>query len=139
MSTEITRIFDFAYYQLDKYNLPRALVSKTSGEWVATSSKEFIAKANIVSRGLLALGVKPGDKIALISTSNRTEWNILDLALLQIGAVNVPIYPTISKADYQYIFNHAEVKYCFLSDEALFEKANAIQKEVKSLKTDLFF
>ncbi|MGB5321866.1 AMP-dependent synthetase/ligase [Lutimonas sp.] len=134
MSTEITRIFDFAYYQLDKYNLPRALVSKTSGEWVATSSKEFIAKANIVSRGLLALGVKPGDKIALISTSNRTEWNILDLALLQIGAVNVPIYPTISKADYQYIFNHAEVKYCFLSDEALFEKANAIQKEVKSLK-----
>ena len=96
MSTEITRIFDFAYYQLDNYNLPRALVSKTSGQWVATSSKEFIAKANIVSRGLLALGVKPGDKIALISTSNRTEWNIMDLALLQIGAVNVPIYPTIS-------------------------------------------
>jgi len=134
MSTEITRIFDFAYYQLDNYNLPRALVSKTSGQWVATSSKEFIAKANIVSRGLLALGVKPGDKIALISTSNRTEWNIMDLALLQIGAVNVPIYPTISEGDYKYIFNHAEVKYCFLSDEGLFEKANAVQKEVKSLK-----
>lgn len=134
MSVEITRIFDFAYYQLDKYNLPRALVSKSSGEWVATSSKEFIAKANIISRGLLVLGVKPGDKIALISTSNRTEWNILDLALLQIGAVNVPIYPTISEADYKYIFNHAEVKYCFLSDEGLFEKANAVQKEVKSLK-----
>lgn len=134
MSIEITRIFDFAYYQLDKYNLPRALVSKSSGEWVATSSKEFIAKANIISRGLLVLGVKPGDKIALISTSNRTEWNILDLALLQIGAVNVPIYPTISEADYKYIFNHAEVKYCFLSDEGLFEKANAVQKEVKSLK-----
>jgi long-chain acyl-CoA synthetase len=134
MSTEITRIFDFAYYQLDKYNLPRALVSKTSGQWVSTSSKEFIAKANIVSRGLLALGVKPGDKIALISTSNRTEWNIMDLALLQIGAVNVPIYPTISEGDYKYIFNHAEVKYCFLSDEGLFEKANAVQKDVKSLK-----
>ncbi len=134
MSIEITRIFDFAYYQLDKYNLPRALVSKSSGEWVATSSKEFIAKANIISRGLLVLGVKPGDKIALISTSNRTEWNILDLALLQIGAVNVPIYPTISEADYKYIFNHAEVKYCFLSDEGLFEKANAVQKEVKSLQ-----
>ena len=134
MSIEITRIFDFAYYQLDKYNLPRSLVSKTSGQWVATSSQEFISKANIVSRGLLSLGVKPGDKIALISTSNRTEWNIMDLALLQIGAVNVPIYPTISAADYKYIFNHAEVKYCFLSDETLFEKANAVQKEVKSLK-----
>ncbi len=134
MSIEITRIFDFAYYQLDKYNLPKALVSKSSGEWIATSSKEFIAKANIVSRGLLALGVKPGDKIALISSTNRTEWNIMDLALLQIGAVNVPIYPTISKVDYQYIFNHAEVKLCFLSDESLFEKANAVQKDVKSLK-----
>lgn len=134
MSVEITRIFDFAYYQLEKHNLSKCLVSKSSGEWVTTSSKEFIAKVNIVSRGLLALGVKPGDKIALISSSNRTEWNIMDIALLQIGAVNVPIYPTISKADYKYILNHAEVKYCFLSDEALFEKANAVQKEVKSLK-----
>jgi long-chain acyl-CoA synthetase len=134
MSVEITRIFDFAYYQLDKYNLSKALVSKSSGQWVSTSSKEFITKANIVSRGLLALGVKPGDKIALISSTNRTEWNIMDLALLQIGAVNVPIYPTISEADYQYIFNHAEVKYCFLSDEGLFEKANFVEKEVKSLK-----
>ena len=90
--------------------------------------QEFITKANIISRGLLSLGVKPGDKIALISSSNRTEWNILDLALLQIGAVNVPIYPTIGEEDYKYIFNHAEVKYCFLSDEALFEKARAVKK-----------
>jgi len=134
MSIEITRIFDFAYYQLDKYNLAKSLVSKANGEWVSTSSQEFITKANIVSRGLLSLGVKPGDKIALISTTNRTEWNILDLAILQIGAVNVPIYPTISESDYKYIFNHAEVKYCFLSDEALFEKAYSVQKEVKSLK-----
>ncbi|MCA0933927.1 AMP-dependent synthetase/ligase [Lutimonas saemankumensis] len=134
MSTEITRIFDFAYYQLDKYNLSKAFVSKVTGEWVATSTKEFVAKVNIVSRGLLALGVKPGDKIALISSTNRTEWNILDIALLQIGAVNVPIYPTISEKDYEYIFNHAEVKFCFLSDEILFEKATAIEKNVKSLK-----
>lgn len=131
---EITRIFDFAYYQLEKHDLSKCFVSKASGEWVTTSSKEFIAKVNIISRGLLALGVKPGDKIALISSTNRTEWNIMDFALLQIGAVNVPIYPTISKADYKYIFNHAEVKYCFLSDEVLFEKANAVHKEVKSLK-----
>ncbi len=131
---EITRIFDFAYYQLDKYNLARTFVSKASGEWVSTSSNEFILKVNIVSRGLLALGVKPGHKIALISSSNRTEWNILDIALLQIGAVNVPIYPTISESDYKYIFNHAEVTYCFLSDETLFEKANAVIDEVKTLK-----
>ena len=134
MSVEITRIFDFAYYQLETYNLSKSLVSKTSGEWVSTSSREFIDKSNIVSRGLLAMGVKKGDKIALISSTNRTEWNIMDLAMLQIGAINVPIYPTISENDYKYIFNHAEVKYCFLSDEALFIKANAIKNEVKSLK-----
>lgn len=134
MPVEITRIFDFAYHQLENHNLTKSLVSKTNGSWVAVSSKEFVDKANILSRGLLALGVKSGDKIALISSTNRTEWNLMDLAILQIGAVNVPVYPTISEADYKYIFNHAEVKYCFLSDEALFAKASAVMPEVKSLK-----
>jgi len=134
MSAEITRIFDFAYYQLENHDLKKSLVSKSSGKWIATSSKEFIKNANIVSRGLLRLGVKPGDKIAVISSSNRTEWNILDIAILQIGAVNVPIYPTIGKDSYKYIFNHSESKYCFLSDSELFTKANAIKKETESLK-----
>ena len=134
MPAEITRIFDFAYYQLEKHNLKKSLVSKASGEWVSTSSQEFIDKVNVVSRGLLDLGIKPGDKIALISSSNRTEWNILDIAMLQIGAINVPIYPTIGKNDYKYIFNHAEVKLCFLSDSELFEKANGVIDEVKSLQ-----
>lgn len=134
MSTEIKRLFDFAYLQLENFNLEKSLVSKSSGEWVATSSKEFIDKANMVSRGLLRLGVKPKDKIAVISSSNRTEWNILDVAILQIGAINVPIYPTSSKENYEYIFNHAEVVLCFLSDEELFEKASAIKDNVSTLK-----
>ena len=134
MSYPITRIFDFAYYQLETYNLSKSLVSKTTGQWEATSSREFVERANMASRGLLKLGVKAGDRIALISTTNRTEWNIMDMAILQIGAINVPIYPTISEEDYKYIFNHAEVKYCFLSDEELFPKANAVKPQVKSLK-----
>lgn len=134
MSYPISRIFDFAYYQLETFNLSKALVSKTTGQWEATSSKEFVERANMASRGLLKLGVKAGDRIALISTTNRTEWNIMDIAILQIGAINVPIYPTISEEDYKYIFNHAEVKYCFLSDAELFAKANAIKPQVKSLK-----
>jgi long-chain acyl-CoA synthetase len=134
MSYSITRIFDFAYYQLETYNLSKSLVSKTTGQWEATSSREFVERANMASRGLLKLGVKAGDRIALISTTNRTEWNIMDMAILQIGAINVPIYPTISEEDYKYIFNHAEVKYCFLSDEELFAKANAVKPQVKSLK-----
>ncbi len=134
MPAEIARIFDFAYYQLEKYNLTKSFVSKTSGSWEATSSREFIDKVNIVSRGLLAMGVEPGDRLALISTTNRTEWNIMDIAMLQIGAVNVPIYPTISEEDYKYIFKHAGIKFCFLSDAVLFEKANAIRKSVRSLQ-----
>ena len=134
MSQSITRIFDFATYQLKTYNLSKSLVSKTSGKWEATSSKEFVERANMASRGLLKLGVESGDRIALISTTNRTEWNIMDIAITQIGAINVPIYPTISQEDYKYIFNHAEVKYCFLSDAELFVKADSIKSEVKSLK-----
>ncbi|MCF6297484.1 MAG: long-chain fatty acid--CoA ligase [Flavobacteriaceae bacterium] len=134
MSQEITRLFDFAYYQLEKFNLEKSLVTKNNGKWVATSTKEFIKKANAISRGLLRLGVKPNDKIAVISSSNRTEWNVLDIGILQIGAQNIPIYPTSSKENYEYIFNHAEVTFCFLSDEDVLEKANAIKNNVPTLQ-----
>ena len=134
MSKKVTRLFDFPYYQLETFNLDKAFNTKVNGEWQATSSKEFVEQANQVSRGLLRLGIKPGDKVAVISTTNRTEWNILDTALLQIGGVNVPIYPTISEEDYKYIFNHAEVEYCFLSDEDLFTKVDHVKKEVPTLK-----
>ena len=134
MSIEITRLFDFAYFQQEKYNLEKLYTDKIKGEWVSTSTKEFIEKGNAISRGLLKLGVKPGDKIGLISSTNRTEWNILDFGISQIGAINIPIYPTISKEDYEYIFNHAEITHCFLSDQELLEKAVAIQKNVSTLK-----
>ncbi len=133
MSQEITKLFEFAYHQQKKYNLEKAFTTKYNGEWVSTSSTEFIEKGNAISRGLLRLGIKPGDKIGVISTTNRTEWNILDFGMLQIGAINIPIYPTISKEDYEYIFNHAEIKLCFLSDQELLEKAVAIKNNVPSL------
>jgi long-chain acyl-CoA synthetase len=76
----------------------------------------------------------PGDKIAIISTNNRTEWNICDQAILSVGAIDVPVYPTITPEDYEFIFNDAEVKYCFLSDEDLFKKVDAIKDKVPSLK-----
>jgi long-chain acyl-CoA synthetase len=134
MDTEITRLFDFAYYQLEKFNLENAFTTKYDGKWISTSTQEFINKGNAISRGLLRLGIRSGDKIAVLSTNNRTEWNILDFAVLQIGAINVPVYPTISKEDYEYIFNHAEVTYCFLSDIELYIKANAIKNKVPTLK-----
>ena len=127
MAIEITRIFDFPYYQLEKYNLKKAFTTKYNGEWISTSTQEYIDKANAISRGLLKLGVQPNDKIALISTTNRTEWNICDIGILQTGAQSVPIYPTISKEDDAYVLNHSEAVYCFASDRDIVEKLNQIK------------
>jgi len=131
---EITRLFDFPYYQLEKFNLKKSLVTKYNGEWVATSTQEYIAKANAISRALLRLGVKPNDKIALISMTNRTEWNIMDIGILQLGAQNVPIYPTISEEDYEYVLNHSEAKYVFVSCEEVFNKVDAVKGNTPHLK-----
>jgi long-chain acyl-CoA synthetase len=130
----ISRIFDFPYYQLEKFNLSGALVTKYDDAWIKTSSQEYVDKANQISRGLLKLGVQPNDKIAIISSSNRTEWHIIDIGILQIGAQNVPIYPTIAEEDYEYILNHSEAMYCFVSDKEVLEKINLIKNNVKSLK-----
>ena len=129
----ITRIFEIPYLQRDTYNTPDALVMKQNGVWVKTSSEEYLKKANQISRALLRLGVQKNDKIAVISTNNRTEWNILDIGVLQTGAQNVPIYPTISSEDYAYILNHSESKFCFVSDIEVYQKVVAIKSQVLSL------
>jgi len=130
----VTRLFDFPYYQLEKYNLDEALITKYNGKWEATSTTEYIKKAQQLSRGLLKLGIKVDDKVAIISTTNRTEWNITDIGILQTGAQNVPIYPTISQEDYEYVLNHSESKYCFVSDIEVYQKVKNIQANVPSLK-----
>ena len=132
--TTITRLFDFPYYQLEHYNIPDALVTKYNGVWLKTSTEEYIAKANAVSRALLRMGVNKNDKIAIISSNNRTEWHIMDIGILQTGAQNVPIYPTISENDYEYILNHSEAKYCIVSDNEVLAKLNAIKYNVPNLK-----
>jgi len=129
--TEITRLFDFPYYMHETYNLEKAFITKYDGKWESISSQEYIDQANAISRGLIELGVKPNDKIALISTTNRTEWNVLDIGILQVGAQNVPIYPTISAEDYEYILNHSESIYCFVSDSDILEKLNKIKGNTK--------
>ena len=130
----ITRLFDFPYYQLENFNISDALVTKQDGKWIKTSTEEYIAKANAISRALVEMGVQKNDKIAIISTNNRTEWNIMDIGVLQTGAQTIPIYPTISEVDYEYILNHSESTYCFVSDEEVLRKVNAIKSNVPTLK-----
>ena len=133
--SEINRLFDFPHYQLKKYkNIPDALVAKKNGVWIKTSTEEYIEKANKISRALLKMSVQKNDKIAVISSNNRTEWNILDIGVLQIGAQNVPIYPTISAEDYEYVLTHSGAIYCFVSDAEVLRKVNLIKDNVPNLK-----
>lgn len=125
--TEITRLFDFPYYQLEHKPNDSALVTKYNGKWEAMSTKEYLDKSNAVSRALLRLGIQKNDKIAVISSTNRTEWNIMDIGILQTGAQNIPVYPTICAEDYEYVLNHSESIYCFVSDEEVLEKVRKVQ------------
>ena len=131
--TEVKRLFDFPYYQLENYPQEGALVSKVNGTWVKTSTQQYIDQANAISRGLIKLGVKANDKVAIISMTNRTQWNICDIGILQTGAQDVPIYPTISEQDYEYVLNHSESKYVFVSCKEVLDKINKIKANVPTL------
>ncbi|GAB4473465.1 MAG: long-chain fatty acid--CoA ligase [Thermoflexibacter sp.] len=118
---ELKRAFDLIYHQLEKYSRPDALNSKVNGKWVQYSTQDIIDTVNRLSLGLLKLGLKKGDKVAIVS-NGRPEWNLIDLATQQIGVVNVPMYPTISIADYEYIFNDSEAKIAFVGTQELYNK-----------------
>ncbi|MGB0524353.1 MAG: AMP-dependent synthetase/ligase [Flammeovirgaceae bacterium] len=127
---EIKRVFDLLYHQKQRYNLSDALNFKKNGDWYCYSTQDFIDIVNRMSVGLLKLGLKKGDKVALIS-NNRPEWNFIDFGAQQIGVITVPMYPTISEEDYHYIFNHSEVQYAFVGDQEIFEKTQSAAEGTK--------
>lgn len=129
----VKRIFDFSALALEKFPKEDCLVTKKNGNWMKTSTMEFVNQGNKISRGLLKLGIKPGDKIGLVTSNNRTEWAVMDLGISQIGVVTVPVYPTISEEDYIYIFNNSEIKYCFVSDKDLYKKLTNAKAQIPSL------
>ncbi|HPN18094.1 MAG TPA: long-chain fatty acid--CoA ligase [Chitinophagales bacterium] len=130
-----TRIFDIIEHQLNVCPLDKCLSRREDKKtWTSCSTQEFISTAHKLSQGLLQLGLQKGDKIAIISTTNRPEWHFTDLACMQIGVVDIPVYPTISSKEYEFIFNHAEVKYIFVSDKLMFRKISQILPNVPSLK-----
>jgi len=131
---EPKRIFDFIYFQQAKAPLEKAFGYRHEGAWTYFSTEATIQLAEKVSRGLLQLGVREGDKIALVVYQNRPEWTIIDLGIQQIGAIVVPVYPTISAEEYVYIFNDAKVRYCFVGGGDLYEKVRLAQEQVPSLQ-----
>jgi len=130
---ETTRLFDIPAFQLKSYPNSNMFVTKRNGIWESMSTKEFVEATNAYSKALIALGVDKNDKVALVS-SNRVEWNIMDIAIQQVGGIVVPIYPNISVADYRYILNDGDVKVCFVGGTELYTKINGIRSEVTCLQ-----
>ncbi|MDB4104665.1 long-chain fatty acid--CoA ligase [Salibacteraceae bacterium] len=135
---EVTRLFDIPYFQLEKFPQDDSLAAKVDGKWVKTSTKSFVDQAMMVSKALVEAGIKPNDKVSMIS-NNRPEWNIVDVGIQMSGAISVPIYPTISPKDYEYILNDAEVKICFVSSTDLLDKVNEVKDNVPSLRLIVSF
>ena len=131
---EPKRLFDFIYYQQENHPLQEAFGGRKDGQWHYYSTAETIERANKVSRGLIQMGVQPGDKIAVAVYLNRPEWVALDIGIQQIGAINVPVYPTISPGEYEYIFNDSMAQFCFVGKDDLYDKVHKAQKNVPSLK-----
>ncbi|MCB9075887.1 MAG: long-chain fatty acid--CoA ligase [Chitinophagales bacterium] len=130
-----SRIFDIIQHQLQTNPLEVCLARRYDKKnWTTYSTEKVIEIANKISSGLLQLGLKKGDKIAIVSINNRPEWQFLDLACSQIGVITVPIYPTISSADYEYIFNHAEVKYLFVSDKIIHRKLREVAAKITTIQ-----
>lgn len=127
------RVFDLPRFQ--EKNTPDISIFnyKEKDEWKGISTTDFINRVNNISKGLIANGIQPNDKVALIS-ENRLEWNLVDFAIQQIGAVVVAIYPNISDNDYEFILNDAEIKLCFVSNDFLYQRLLGIKDTVPKLE-----
>ena len=129
---EINRLIDILPYQIENYPRIDSICDKKDGAWQKYSSVKVKEIVDNFSLGLINMGFAKGDKFAIIS-NNRSEWNFVDLGILQIGGVDVPVYPTMNESEYTYIFNDAQVKLVFVSDKELFEKVGRAISKTKSV------
>ena len=132
------RLFDVPYHQVKNYPNATMFATKMAGDWIGTSTQQFLDEVMLVSRGLIALNVQKGDRVS-VSANNRVEWNIFDIAVQQIGAILVPLYPTSSESDYSFIINNASVKLIVVSNKELFDKVEKIRPNTPSLSSVFTF
>ena len=123
-TTENFRLFDYLPLLQKMPHKIDALAAKENGEWRKYSTQEYIDTINILSYAFIKIGIKPGDKIGLIS-NNRPEWNFIDYACLQTGSINTPLYPTISENDLKHVIKDANISYFFVSDKGIYDKVKA--------------
>ena len=138
MSKMPTRLFDFPRYQLESRPQTVMMTSPNNGNRLTYSTAEFVAEMDRASAGLVALGMQPGDRVALISHNNRCEWNVMDCGIVQAGGIDVPIYPTMTAEDYVYILNHSEARWCFVSNKEIWDKLDGIRDRVPGLEGGVY-
>ncbi len=124
----ITRVFDFLNHYKENFNKADALSSKVGGKWKSYSIDEVIHIIDLVSKGLIASDIKKGEKVAIMA-HNCPEWNFCDYGIMQIGATQVPMYPTLAEADIEFILKDAEVKIIFVSNQEIAEKIEKVKQE----------
>src|SRR6187549_1128210 len=129
---EPTRLFDLLPRYEKLFNKQDMLTYKVNGVWKSYSAKEVLEDANLISFALFDMGLQKGDKLSIISP-NRPEWIMTNMGIMEAGCINVPIYPTISQKDLQYILNDSEVKYVFVPNAEMFAKVKEVQPHVPGL------
>ena len=130
---KVQRLFDIIPNQLSQFPQEDAICDKVGGSWRKYSSKACQEIVDKVSLGLLKMGFQTNDKFAIISY-NRSEWSLLDLGILQMGGIDVPLYPNMSSSNYEYIFNDSQVKLVFVENEELFKKVKKVIVKTPSVK-----
>lgn len=131
MSTTITRVFDLLKYNLDNFPKEDFVCGKINGAWIKYSTKDFCDKTDNLSRGLTTLGIGKGSRVAVMS-ANRPEWNMCDYAIMQLGAYQVPLYPTLAEHDIKFIIENAQISVVFVNDEVAYAKVKAVASELKN-------
>lgn len=132
---EIRRLFDILeHYKSNKPDQPVALAMKDDdGKWIKYSLADYCHYADMAAYALIELGIAPKDKVAIIST-NRPEWNMMDMAVMKIGAITVPVYPNITEEDYRYILRHCEAKLLLIEGAEVMRKIEHILPDLPDVK-----
>lgn len=131
MSETITRVFDLLKYNQNHFPKSEFISGKLNGKWKKYSTQEFCEITDCLSRGLTNLGVGKGARVAVMSP-NRPEWNICDYAIMQLGAYQIPLYPTLANHDIKFIIDDAEISIVFVADEKLYQKVKAVIGKLKN-------
>lgn len=125
MAVGITRVFDLLKYNQEKFPKEEFISGKVNGAWKKYSTALFCETVDNLSKGLVFQGVSKGARVGVISP-NRPEWNITDFAIMQLGAYQVPLYPTLAEQDIRFIIENAQISVIFAADKAIYDKVKTV-------------